>query len=629
MTKEEAIDLICNDGFSLARLPPDLKKDPDVLLAACSQDPDALDHAPKELLEDADFILEALREDISAMEYASQELLDDPSFQRKAVCINWRALQYASDEVLEDRSVIIEATIQNWQALMYASPEVRGCWKLVQIALDQSGLALRFASEYMKKDRSLVLKAVKSHAGAFEFAPSIYQQDAEILLTAAQQSWQTLRFVPRWFRIELPVMLAAVKQNWKAVKFFLGDIRSEAELHEVARENPRIIQHPFLQVSREIVLVAVKKNGLVLQHASPTLRADREIVCAATRQNIKALQHASNDHRKDAGLRAMVAQVDKRNRSRLTRTLFDEDSDNSTPEASDGSGKKPSASSGLFEHSFGKVFVGSHVAPLERLVRLLDRAMMGNSLVGARRSVSKDISRESAVDELPRTMRRLLCHPYSRVFNLNPGDYGLRGGLPYYKPCGWARFAVRKDRKAIEDWAVAYHGTRVERAMWILIEGLQRPATWSEVAHGQAYSSTQRTIYLTPSVEYAGHPVYATLAKVGRCEWLQAVLQVRVRPGAFVTKPGSLGVTHWEQGVRIDPNFSSMDSLEWLIEDEKDVVVTGVLLRELGRCSDPLVYGDAAARVTEGEQGPEFEWTRLRCEQLREEGMMAKSLISL
>ena len=40
-------------------------------------------------------------------------------------------------------------------------------------------------------------------------------------------------------------------------------------------------------------------------------------------------------------------------------------------------------------------------------------------------------------------------------------------------------------------------------------------ASPEEVTHGQAYSDTQKSIYVTPSVEYAAHPVYAPLVATG------------------------------------------------------------------------------------------------------------------
>ena len=58
--------------------------------------------------------------------------------------------------------------------------------------------------------------------------------------------------------------------------------------------------------------------------------------------------------------------------------------------------------------------------------------------------------------------------------------------------------------------------------------------------------------------------------------WVQAILQVRVRPGCYASHPGSLGNKHWPMGVRFDPNFATLQDLEWLVEDPADVIVTGV-----------------------------------------------------
>ena len=61
----------------------------------------------------------------------------------------------------------------------------------------------------------------------------------------------------------------------------------------------------------------------------------------------------------------------------------------------------------------------------------------------------------------------------------------------------------------------------------------------------------------------------------------------------------------WPASLRFDPNFPAMQDLEWLVEDPANVVVTGMLLRELGRDVDPRIYGDAASLVTAGANGPE------------------------
>ena len=56
--------------------------------------------------------------------------------------------------------------------------------------------------------------------------------------------------------------------------------------------------------------------------------------------------------------------------------------------------------------------------------------------------------------------------------------------------------------------------------MPILVDGLQRPGDKGvEIAHGQNFSPTARMIYLRPSIEYAGHPVYAEFFRLDHRDW--------------------------------------------------------------------------------------------------------------
>lgn len=81
--------------------------------------------------------------------------------------------------------------------------------------------------------------------------------------------------------------------------------------------------------------------------------------------------------------------------------------------------------------------------------------------------------------------------------------------------------------RAYGDWHVAYHGTSKHCAMTILQNGLQP----TKDSKGAMSSSTcylkpeEEALYLSPSIEYAGHPRYATIWKInGR--YVQMVLQV-------------------------------------------------------------------------------------------------------
>ena len=111
----------------------------------------------------------------------------------------------------------------------------------------------------------------------------------------------------------------------------------------------------------------------------------------------------------------------------------------------------------------------------------------------------------------------LFSSRYSRIFSLSPRNYGNHGGHPYFKPCGWLRYAIHHDNfdKTYSDWCVAYHGTIGKKATSILGLGLQAPgAPGVSIAHGQARSTTGRTIYLSPSIEYAAFPCYSEFLKL-------------------------------------------------------------------------------------------------------------------
>ena len=88
-----------------------------------------------------------------------------------------------------------------------------------------------------------------------------------------------------------------------------------------------------------------------------------------------------------------------------------------------------------------------------------------------------------------------------------------------------------------------------------------------------------------------------------------------MQPGAFKEHPGSLGNKYWPSDLPFDPSYPSLDGLEWLVDDAEAVQVTGLMVREFGPQACEL-FGSTAKSVTKGPRGPEFEWTRLRQEEL-------------
>jgi len=163
----------------------------------------------------------------------------------------------------------------------------------------------------------------------------------------------------------------------------------------------------------------------------------------------------------------------------------------------------------------------------------------------------------------------------------------MRGIEPYYCPTGWRRFAIDVDKsgeefeRAYGDWPVAYHGTADSNSTFILLDGFR-------ASFGRCFDKERKGIvYLSPSIEYSGHPYYAKILPI-KGMYIQMVLQVRVEPKLiFNKKPGTLDGA-FPGDPPMDPNFEDNNALEWLIQKppvntyvkaSDGIVVYGIMLR--------------------------------------------------
>ena len=98
--------------------------------------------------------------------------------------------------------------------------------------------------------------------------------DKEVVLAAMGKNAGLLKDAPRFFREDKDVVLAAVMNDGRALEF--------------------VWERAFIWGDyKEVVSVAVRKNGEALQYACKTLQNDREAVLAAVAQNGGSLQYAS------------------------------------------------------------------------------------------------------------------------------------------------------------------------------------------------------------------------------------------------------------------------------------------------------------------------------------------------
>jgi len=175
-------------------------------------------------------------------------------------------------------------------------------------------------------------------------------------------------------------------------------------------------------------------------------------------------------------------------------------------------------------------------------------------------------------------------------------------------PAGWLRLGIKVDSALLDmsSWHKAYHGTSVKNVPPIIDKGLVRP---QKSLHGSVGSAGKKVIYCSPSIEYSAHWIYTSyqgdgaqapadakgyggaLTGMAESEGLpviekegqhaQYVFEVRVNPDAYRVQGNTLGSKVWsDKQLEFDPLVSSRN-LEWIVEDEKDIVVTGIMVRVL------------------------------------------------
>uniref|UniRef100_A0A0G4FUM7 Uncharacterized protein n=1 Tax=Chromera velia CCMP2878 TaxID=1169474 RepID=A0A0G4FUM7_9ALVE len=112
--------------------------------------------------------------------------------------------------------------------------------------------------------------------------------------------------------------------------------------------------------------------------------------------------------------------------------------------------------------------------------------------------------------------------------------------------------------------------------------------------------------WVTPSVEYAGLPFFTALLPFGDAfdkTWLQMVLEVRVRPGAFAGREASAKKRDWPPDLPMDPAFLPTSHIEWWVpKAHTDVRVSAILHRVVGPGA-PSVFGPFLREVGTRVQG--------------------------
>jgi len=182
--------------------------DREQLLERLQVNPFSLEHAPDDLRDDAEVVLSAIRVNALALGCASDRLRNNRDLVEEAVNLNESALAFASDEILDDADFLI--------GLVGTKSKVR---------------PLGFASSRLRADPVFVLK-VTSHFGLEElrYADDTVWSDGDFVLEIVQRDPLLLKFASSELRARKDIVLAAAEVSQYAVIYADGGLKDDPDI---------------------------------------------------------------------------------------------------------------------------------------------------------------------------------------------------------------------------------------------------------------------------------------------------------------------------------------------------------------------------------------------------------------
>ncbi|GAG96443.1 unnamed protein product, partial [marine sediment metagenome] len=146
-------------------------------------------------------------------------------------------------------------------------------------------------SSRLRNDKDVVLEAVKSYAGHLKFASNRLKNDTEVVLEAVKRSFkgEAIRFIGKNLDVKF---IQKILKKWGIsqigylyMTYFYDDLDF---VNWLMKQNKNLLAHASIR----IVTKFLKQDGMWLKYAGQPAQRDKELILIAVRQNGLALQFA-------------------------------------------------------------------------------------------------------------------------------------------------------------------------------------------------------------------------------------------------------------------------------------------------------------------------------------------------
>jgi len=276
----------------------------DVVSTAIKQDPDAFKFAEASLRANREMVLLAVKCRGKLLRYADTKFWADRELVMLAMAEDGMLLKLASAELQADREVVQQALRNNPQALKYADGRLRSDRTLVLGVVCKDGMALKYAGDSLQSDYDVVMTAGQQDSDAFKYARDNLKQDKQLekyrwigMLEQAPDVVRLVEKAPDRIKADRNFMLAARRLHGGAVEHVYVGLAGDCEL-EIMRwvDNlSKLNRHDdveglmqrapnHVRANRDVMLVAVRKDGMMLKYADESIRGNRDLLLEAIKR---------------------------------------------------------------------------------------------------------------------------------------------------------------------------------------------------------------------------------------------------------------------------------------------------------------------------------------------------------
>ena len=185
-----------------------------------------------------------------------------------------------------------------------------------------------------------------------------------------------------------------------------------------------------------------------------------------------------------------------------------------------------------------------------------------------------------------------------------PDCISNEGPSAYVVPRGWVRFGLKLPPRGSDPeldifnkWNASFHGVKSTVVLKSVLQcgSLMKPG--DTLLDGTALGSTKcgartdKVIYTSPTVKYAGLKFYAEPLPFGDGMAASMVLQCRQKPGSFTSQGETMGFRRWTGHLERECPHVDLRNIEWKTECNAAPLPYGLLIRPFVWGLNPREYG--------------------------------------